>query len=190
MMKSKETLDFMARRRSHPLVALQSPGPDRAALEELLTRAARVPDHGRMEPWRFILPGPARRAELSRMARAHGEAKGLEPEAIDKALRQFEISPCPVIVIASPKASEKIPECEQILTVGAVCLGLVNGALAAGWGAVWLSGWLAHDRAFAAPAYGLAEGEWVAGLIHIGQSQAQPPERPRPDLAAITEWHP
>jgi nitroreductase len=88
-------------------------------------------------------------------------------------------------VVASPKPSEKIPELEQTLSAGAVCLSLVNAALASGWGACWLSGWPAYDSEIQG-ALGLAPQEWIAGFIHIGTSAATPPERPRPDIAALT----
>ena len=101
---------------------------------------------------------------------------------------QFADANLAIAVIASPKPSEKIPEIEQVLSAGAVCLALLNAALAAGWGANWLTGWAVHDRQFATGQLGLAPGEFVAGLIHIGTETAAPPERPRPDLAAITTW--
>lgn len=180
---------FLQSRRSCPPRILTAPGPDRPTLEALLQTAARCPDHGKLEPWRFVVLGAETRARLADAARAHATARGLDDVAIAKAVSQFD-SPTLVAVIASPKPSEKIPELEQTLSAGAVCLGLVNAALASGWGASWLSGWLAHDRDFAAPAFGLEEPEWVAGLIHIGTATTTPPERPRPDMAQITDWRP
>jgi nitroreductase len=94
-----------------------------------------------------------------------------------------------VAVIAAPVPSEKIPEGEQLLSAGAVCLSLVNAALAAGWGANWLTGWPATDRAFLAEGLGLDE-DFVAGWIVLGTESAVPPDRPRPDLAAKVEWRP
>lgn len=93
-----------------------------------------------------------------------------------------------VAVVAAPKASEKIPEHEQALSAGAVCLSLLNAALAAGWGANWLSGWAATDQPFLSATLGLREREWVAGFIHLGSETAPPPDRPRPDVAALTTW--
>lgn len=178
---------FLQSRRSCPPRILKAPGPDRATLEALLQTAARCPDHGKLEPWRFVVLGKAARAQLAENARAHATARGFDDTVIAKAVSQFD-SPTLVAVIASPKPSEKIPEVEQTLSVGAVCLSLVNAALASGWGASWLSGWLAHDRDFAVPAFGLQTHEWVAGLIHIGTASSTPPERPRPDLSQITDW--
>jgi len=93
-----------------------------------------------------------------------------------------------VAVISSPKPSDKVPEIEQCYSAGAVCLGLLNAALASGWGANWLTGWACYDAEFRARGLGLAEGEGVAGFIVIGTETVTPPERPRPDLAAITTW--
>ncbi len=91
-------------------------------------------------------------------------------------------------VIESPKVSPKIPEIEQTYSAGAVCLALLNAALASGWGANWLSGWASHDATFREEGLNLAEHERIAGLIHIGTETSAPPERPRPDLEAITTW--
>jgi nitroreductase len=101
---------------------------------------------------------------------------------------QFSDSHLAVAVVYSPKPSDKIPEFEQLLSAGAVCLSLLNATLAAGWGANWLTGWAAHDPEFVATHLGLAPRERVAGLIHIGTETAAPPDRPRPDLDAITTW--
>ena len=93
----------------------------------------------------------------------------------------------PLKSLSSPKPSEKIPDWEQTLSAGAVCLSLVNATLAAGWGANWLTGWAARDPEILAH-LGAAAPEFVAGFIHIGAETAAPPDRPRPDVAAITRW--
>ena len=93
-----------------------------------------------------------------------------------------------VVVISSPKAAEKVPVVEQLLSAGALCLNVVNAATAAGWAAQWLTGWVAHDRAFIARAFGCGEGESVAGIIHIGSFGAAAPDRPRPDPARVVSW--
>ena len=93
-----------------------------------------------------------------------------------------------IAVIAVPRPTDKVPQIEQVLSAGCVCLSLVNAALATGWGAGWLTGWVAHDPEFARAAFGLQPGEWVAGLVHIGTETAPPPERPRPDVDALTTW--
>lgn len=181
-------LDFLLTRRSRPAKTLTTPVPDRPQIETLLTAAARTPDHGKLEPWRFlVLSRPA----LERLAAAVPEAGARlvqEPERIAKMTAQFADAHLVVAVVASPKPSEKIPGIEQTLSAGAVCLALLNAALAAGWGANWLTGWAVHDPAFARDHLGLAPHEFVAGLIHIGTETAAPADRPRPDLARLATW--
>ncbi len=181
-------LDFLLSRRSRPAKTLGLPVPDREALGPILTAAARTPDHGKLEPWRFIVLERQALARLAALVETRGAALSRAPEDIAKAAAQYGAADLAVAVIASPKPSPKIPEIEQILSAGAVCLSLLNAALAAGWGANWLSGWPSHDPDFAQKGLGLTEKESVAGLIHIGTETSAPPERPRPDLAAITTW--
>ena len=181
-------LDFLLTRRSRPAKTLTTPVPDRATLETLLTAAARTPDHGKLEPWRFIVLEKAALARLAGLAAARGAALGIEAEKIAKGQAQFADADLAVAVVSSPKPSDKIPQIEQVYSAGAVCLALLNAALAAGWGANWLSGWASHDRIFVTEGLGLAAHESVAGLIHLGTETNAPPERPRPDLAAITTW--
>ncbi|GAA0298412.1 nitroreductase family protein [Rhodovulum strictum] len=183
-----EVMDFLLTRRSRPAKTLCAPAPDRGQLGPILTAALRSPDHGKLEPWRLIvLEAPALR-RLAGLVRARGTELGHAAEAIDKAAAAYETSPLAVAVISSPKPSDKIPEIEQVYSAGAVCLALLNAAHASGWGANWLSGWPAHDRGFVEAGLGLAPQERVAGLIHIGTETAAPPDRPRPDLDAITRW--
>jgi nitroreductase len=181
-------LDFLLTRRSRPAKTLTTPVPDRAALRTLLTAAARTPDHGKLEPWRFMV---LERAALQRLATAVPEAGArlqIEPERIGKMQAQFADAQLAVAVVFTPRPSEKIPEVEQLLSAGAVCLSLLNAALAAGWGANWLTGWASHDAGFIRDHLGLAEDESIAGFIHIGTETSAPPERPRPDVDAITTW--
>ncbi|MBD3788025.1 MAG: nitroreductase family protein, partial [Sphingomonadales bacterium] len=165
-----------------------APAPGRDEIATLITAAARVPDHGKLEPWRFIVLEKPALERLAAAAAAYAAAADLPEDQAAKGVAQFAQSPLCVAVIAVPRPTDKVPQIEQTLSVGAACLGLVNAALAAGWGAGWLSGWVAHDLGFAGPAFGLAEGEWVAGLVHIGSETAPPPERPRPDLDRIVSW--
>jgi len=181
-------LDFLLTRRSRPAKTLTAPAPDRAALEPLLRAAARTPDHGKLEPWRFVVLERAALERLATMAVARGAALGIEADKIEKARTQFADSHLAVAVVSAPKPSDKIPRIEQVYSAGAVCLALLNAALAAGWGANWLSGWASHDRDFIEGGLGLAPEEAVAGLIHIGTETTAPPERPRPNLDAITTW--
>ncbi|AGT09503.1 nitroreductase family protein [Paracoccus aminophilus] len=176
-----QALDFLRQRRSHPPKLLTGPAPDRAELLDLLDIAARVPDHGKLEPWRFIV---LERTALDRLAPVLADfvaASGGDEAMIEKARSAFA-SPVIVAVVSSPVASEKIPEWEQFLSSGAVCISLVNAALAAGYGAAWLTG-PATRADFAAAHLGVKPGERVVGLVHIGQRGATPPERPRPVIA-------
>lgn len=181
-------LDFLETRRSRPAKTLTRPVPSRETLGRLLTVAARCPDHGKLEPWRFIVLEKAAMDRLAQSVPAAGVRLGIESEKIDKAVAQFSDADLAVAVIASPKPSEKIPEIEQTLSAGAVCMQLLNAALAAGWGANWLSGWASHDPAWREQNLGLMPHEWIAGFIHIGTETSTPPDRPRPDMDSITEW--
>ena len=181
-------LDFLLTRRSRPAKTLTTPVPGRETLQTLLTAAARTPDHGKLEPWRFIVLEKAALTRLAELVPARGAALGIDPEKIIKAQAQFADADLAVAVISSPKPSDKIPQIEQVYSAGAVCLALLNATLAAGWGANWLSGWASHDRAFVTEGLGLATQENVAGFIHIGTETSAPPERPRPDLSQITTW--
>lgn len=180
--------EFFQTRRSVPAKMLGLPVPDRAALEPLLTAAMRVPDHGKLEPWRFLVLERGAMARLAALAQTRAAALGLDAERTAKGMGQFETGHLAVVVISAPKPSDKIPQIEQVYSAGAACLSLLNAALAAGWGANWLSGWPSHDRAFVAEGFGLAETETVAGIIHIGTPRGAPPDRPRPDTSALVTW--
>lgn len=181
-------LEFLLTRRSRPAKTLSAPVPSHAQLMPILTAAARSPDHGKLEPWRFIV---LERAVLSRLAgllKARLDGSDLAPEKAEKAYRQFADAHLVVVVVAAPVASDKVPEIEQLYSAGAVCLALLNASLASGWGANWLSGFAAGDEVFRREGLGLSPGENVAGFIHIGTERFAPPERPRPDLEAKVTW--
>ena len=181
-------MDFLLTRRSRPAKTLGLPVPNRDQLGPLLTAATRCPDHGKLEPWRFIVIEGAAMSRLANLAETRAKALGKDDTDTLKARRQFDMGNLAVVVVEIRKPSEKIPDIEQTYSAGAVCLGLLNAALASGWGANWLSGWVSYDDEFCKSGLGLAANESVAGLIHIGTENIAPPERPRPDVAAITEW--
>ncbi|WP_298859717.1 nitroreductase family protein [uncultured Sulfitobacter sp.] len=181
-------LDFLLTRRSRPAKTLTGPVPDRDMLMQLLTAASRTPDHGKLEPWRFIIVDRAAMGPLAELAQTRGETLNLAPDQITKGRTQFDQGHLAVAVIEVQRDSPKIPALEQTYTVGAVCLALLNAALAAGWGANWLSGWVSHDREFMEQGFNLASHERIAGLIHIATETSTPPERPRPDIETITTW--
>ncbi|MDF1855608.1 nitroreductase family protein [Pseudooceanicola sp.] len=186
--RNPAALDFLLSRRSRPAKTLTAPAPERAALETILTAAARSPDHGKLEPWRFIVLQGAALTRLADLAASRGAALGKDAGDIAKAVDQFAQSPLAVVVVESPVDSPKIPALEQTYSAGAVALALLNAALASGFGANWLTGWVAHDRDFVTAGLGLAGAERVAAFIHIGTETAAPPERPRPDLEAKVTW--
>ena len=186
--RNQPALDFLLSRRSRPAKPLTGPAPDRDARTEILTAAARTPEHGKLEPWRFIVLERGALDRLADLAKARGEARGHEARDGEKAGSQFADSPRAVVVVESPVISDKIPVIEQTYSAGAVALSLLNAALAAGWGANWLTGWVASDPVFTTAGLGLSPHERVVGTIHIGTATAAPPDRPRPDLERIVTW--
>lgn len=185
---NQAALDFLLSRRSRPAKTLVAPAPTRAQLAPILTAAARSPDHGKLEPWRFIVIESGAMARLADLTEARGTALGKSTEDITKGRSQFDLGHLAVAVIEVQQAVEKVPPIEQSYSAGAVCLALLNAALASGWGANWLSGWVSHDRDFCQQGLGLEDNERIAGFIHIATEGTRPPERPRPDLDAKTEW--
>lgn len=180
-------MDFLLTRRSRPAKTLKGPGPEPDALRRILTAAARTPDHGKLEPWRFILLEGAGLMRIAEAVVARGAALAKESDDITKARAAFADSPFCVAVVEVQKDSDKIPAIEQTYSAGAACLALLNAALAEGYGANWLSGWASHDRTFVGETFGLGPHERIAGFIHIGTETSAPPERPRPDLDSITQ---
>jgi nitroreductase len=185
---SPALLDLLARRRSASAGTLGAPGPSQDQLRDLLRLAARVPDHGKLAPWRFvILEGADKAAFVAALeAIAAGRPDG---EKLAGALSKIRNPPLTVAVI-SRVAPAKIPDWEQELSSGAVCMMLLIAAQAMGYGANWITDWYAYDAEVFA-LLGLAAGERVAGYVHLGVPAEPPQERVRPDLDAITSyWRP
>ena len=185
---NQAALDFMLTRRSYPAQALNAPVPDRDQLRTILTAASRSPDHGKLEPWRFIVLGRDALQAIADALPAEGKRIGIPQDKIDKPVMTYSGAQLAVVVVCSPKDSEKVPQTEQVYAVGGVCLGLVNAALASGFGATWLSGWFSHNRDFIRDHFNLADHETIAGIVHIGTCANTPSDRPRPDIDAITDW--
>lgn len=181
-------LDFLLTRRSRPAKTLTDDAPDADTIKTLLTAAARTPDHGKLEPFRFQVITGAARARLSAAVRDRMTAEGAAPEKVEKQSRAFTHGGAILTVICAPKASEKVPAWEQHLAAGGACLALLNAALASGWGANWLTGWASESRAFMEQELGLTTDEFIAGFIHIGGETVAPADRPRPDISTITTW--
>jgi len=186
--RNQAALDFLGNRRSRPAKLFTHPVPDRDQLAEILTAALRVPDHGKLEPWRLVvISGPAF-ARLADLAESRAYELGGDAEKVAKGRGQFDAGKLAVVVIAAPKPAPKIPAVEQLMSAAALCFGIVNAAEAAGWGACWLTGWPARDAEFAARAFGCQGEETVAGIIHIATPPADGPDRPRPDAARLVTW--
>ncbi|HEX7884995.1 MAG TPA: nitroreductase [Phenylobacterium sp.] len=182
-----EVLRFLALRRSTSAVTLAGPGPDADQLRDLLRIAARVPDHGKLAPWRFIvLEGDAKTIFAARLEAL--AASRNEPTLAAK-LAKLKIPPLAIAVISSPKPAA-IPEWEQILSAAVVCTNLLYGALAMGFGANWITDWYSYD-ADATRLLGLEAGERVAGFVLVGAAPEPPLERERPTLETlVSRWIP
>ncbi|WP_226779478.1 nitroreductase family protein [Oceaniglobus trochenteri] len=178
-------LEFLLTRRSRPARTLGLPIPGEDDLRTILTAAARTPDHGKLEPWRFIVLDRVALLAMAEKVAQRGAALNLDPDKQAKARDEYANAHLAVAVVAAPRDSDKIPRSEQVYSAGATCLALLNAALAAGWGANWLSGWPSRDPEITAW-LGLAAHEDIAGFIHLGTESAAPPDRPRPDIDAIT----
>lgn len=187
-MPAPEVVDFLLRRRSQPARTLAAPVPDRDQIAQLIAVASRVPDHGKLGPWRFVVLTRPVLDRLAALAQTRGEALGIEERKIAKSVAQYRDSPLAIAVVSSPGDTDRIPLIEQQLSAGAVCMTLMTAASAQGWGANWLTGWQVYDRTFLREGLGLEDHEDIAGVIHIGTAGARAPERPRPDPVALTSW--
>lgn len=176
---------LLATRRSGKARDMVAPGPDAAALRAILSAAMRVPDHGKLAPWRFVVISDDRRAALSdAMVTAYAAEKPAAGRLEIDAIRGFALqAPCLVVVMAQPEPASHIPEWEQLLSVGAACGLLCVAAHAHGFVANWLTGWAAYAPAITAL---IGEpGERIAGYIFIGTPAKPLEERPRPDYDAV-----
>ena len=182
---SAETLHFLTRRRSASALTLAEPGPSPAQLAELLQLATRVPDHGKLAPWRFIIiANEAKRTLLQKLEPlADKRSDAAKAKATLEKLRRPPIT----IAVVSHVTQGAIPEWEQILSAGAVCTLLLNAAMAMGFGANWITDWYAYDET-AKALIGAKRDERIAGFIHIGTASEMPKERERPDPATLTTW--
>jgi nitroreductase len=188
----EETLELLARRRSASVAKLGAPGPDAAELDRLLTIAARVPDHRKLAPWRFVVfEGEARRSFGKVLADvcAREEREPPGPARLETEAQRFLRAPVVVAVVSSPKRDTKAtPEWEQVLSAGAACQNLLIAANAMGYATCWITEWYAYSPGVA-EVLGLASHEKVAGFIYIGTPTERNDERERPRLADIvTRW--
>ncbi|MEZ5945631.1 MAG: nitroreductase [Hyphomonas sp.] len=185
---SVEARALLALRRSATKQFIGEPGPSPEALDELLEVAARVPDHRRLGPWRFIVFEGDARARFGDGLASILSARDAPAADIEEARMLLMRAPVVVAVISSPVDDGKTPVWEQELSAGAVCYNLLLAANASGWTGTWLSEWPAFDDE-AANLLGLAGTERVAGFMYLGTATAHSPERPRQDMSAkITRW--
>lgn len=180
------TLDLLRVRRSVPPARLEGPGPARRELDDLLTVAARVPDHGKLAPWRFlVIEGEAQGRIGEIIAKTHAaDFPDADAGRLDLERKRLALAPVVVAVVSRARPHVKIPEWEQVLSAGAVCTNLVIAANAAGYATSWLTEWYAYDRRIL-DALGLEPSEKIAGFIHIGRPQEVLSDRLRPALSDI-----
>ena len=187
-MKTRTPLEFLLTRRSVPVRFMSAPIPDDDMLRQLLTAAARVPDHGKLVPYRFsVLRKPAI-DRLAQITHDIGTAQGRDPDKLIKQAAAFKDAPLTVAVIFTPNLTSPIPLIEQEQTAALTCLSLVNAAEAAGFAGHWLTGWMARDADFLRVGFDIAAPQAVTGFVHLGTPAQSPPDRPRPELDAITRW--
>jgi nitroreductase len=183
-----EAVDLLKSRRSLRPIDLDGPAPAPAEIETLLTIASRVPDHGKLVPWRFIVfEGDARLAAGEAIAAAFiADHPDSTREEIEYERRRLAQAPLVIAVVSRAAPHVKIPEWEQVLSAGAAAMNLVVAVHALGYGAKWITEWYAYDRRVL-DALGLAPGERIAGFVHIGRPVpgALLQDRPRPALEDI-----
>lgn len=179
-------IDYLSTRTSPPIPELKEPAPSDADIDTMIRIASRVPDHGKLEPWRFILYRGEARAEVGkRLADLAEQREGPLPDGRrQQELARFSRAPLVIGVIHSPKESPKIPTWEMFLSGGAAAMNLVHAANALGYGANWISNWYS-DSDEGRAVLGLAPHERVIGFVHIGTFTGKALERPRPEPAKL-----
>lgn len=187
--KSPEVLEYLLKRRSASVKAMSGPGPAAEDIQTILQAAARVPDHGKVVPFYFIVFEGAARDEVGEIIADIHARKTPEGDEGMRAREQARFTRAPVVIgVIARTRPAKHPPWEQVMTAGAVCQNMLLAASSLGWGAQWLSEWYAYDNDFKA-ALGLDSRDDIAGFIHIGTPAEMPIERERPDLAHIvTHW--
>ena len=172
---------------SSPSKHLAEPGPNPGQLREILQAAVHCPDHGRLRPWRFVIVRGGQRHKLGELLiqRVLAELPEASEIRLEKERTRFSFAPCIVTVVLNPMKNHKVPEIEQVLSGGALCMNMLHAAHQMGFGAQWLTGFAAYDPAIH-QALGLGANEQILGFIHIGSKTGEPPERERPDVDALS----
>lgn len=182
--------DYLLSRRSVGMAFLREPGPTPSELDQILTIGTRVPDHGKITPWRLVvIEGDARQRAGERLAEIAGRNNpGLDAASLDVERQRFLPAPLTIGVISSPQEHPKVPEFEQLLSAGNVAFNLLHAAHALGFAASWVTRWYAFD-AEAAAMLGARDGERFVGFVHIGTPTAVIDDRPRPALGdVVSRW--
>ncbi|WP_108458979.1 nitroreductase family protein [Devosia naphthalenivorans] len=185
-----ELRDYLLTRRSVGIAFLGEPGPTPDELEQILRIGTRVPDHGKITPWRLvIIEGEDRAKAGEKLARIMEQANPkLDASSLGAERKRFLPAPLTIGVISSPQPHPKVPQLEQLLSAGNVAFNLLHAAHALGFAASWVTRWYAFD-AEAAAMLGARKDEQFVGFIHIGTPTATIEDRPRPDLESIvTRW--
>lgn len=181
-----DALELLKTRRSVKPMELTGPPPSSSELDTLLTIASRVPDHGKLTPWRFIVfEGEAREKAGEAIANVfRADRPDATPEQIEFERKRLARAPLVIAVVSRAGPHAKIPEWEQLHSSGAAAMNLVLGAHAMGFAASWLTEWYAYDRRVL-DALGLGPNEKMTGFVHVGRPAKPPEDRPRPPLSQI-----
>lgn len=182
---SDAVLAALFNRRSAPAPTLRHPGPSAEQMDLLIRLGLRVPDHGKIGPWRIVRFTPEAKAQVVEKLKALAESRGEKKDA--GALIKMSTPPEMLMVVSAPLQPHKIPLWEQQLSAAAVCQNLLIAAGAMGYGANWITDWYAYD-AEARAILGVKEDENVAGFIYLGTPSEPPLERERPDYDARVSW--
>jgi nitroreductase len=185
-----DTANFLLNRRSIVVRNMAEPGPSNEDLEKILRAGMRVPDHGRLTPWRFlVIRGDARNKMGDVLGKAYREAN---PDCIDEQVEieeeRFARAPIVIAIVSRTVPEHKIPEWEQVLSSGAACQTMLTAALGMGYAAQWITEWYAYDDNVKG-ALGLQEADQIAGFLYLGTRTEEPTDRQRPDYGDIvSEW--
>ncbi|BAT60168.1 putative NAD(P)H nitroreductase YdjA [Variibacter gotjawalensis] len=179
-------LELLQKRRSVKPAELVAPAPTPEQIETLLTIASRVPDHGKLTPWRFIIIDGAARDAAGTIVRDVFKSKNEDADdaRLEIERTRFSRAPLVIAVVSAAAPHVKIPEWEQVLSAGAATMNLVTAAHALGFAANWITEWYGYDEEVL-KRFGLKPGERIAGFVHIGTAARPPEDRPRPALADI-----
>ena len=180
-----DAIDLLLTRRSGSAKAMKAPGPSRKQIDQILQAGARVPDHGKLFPWRFIIFEGKGRERAGDILAEVMEAEGERAKQVEEERGRFLRAPLVIGVISCAREAHKVPVWEQELSAGAVCQNILIAATALGFVGTWLTEWYAFHPVVKQQ-MGLKPGERVAGFIYIGTAKDELEERPRPEMEKIT----